>query len=507
MAHGYYRATKEPVAVMVHVTVGTANALCGLMNASRDNIPLLLMAGRTPHTEEGNKGSRNASIHWGQDSFDQGGILREYVKWDYELRAGQPVDSIVGRALDIAMSEPRGPVYLALPREILGDPAPAVRTKPRPRPLGAVPAPPDAGEIARAAETLAGAEYPLLITASLGRDFDNVALLARLADEYGIGVAHAGEPGARDVNIPLNHSMYLGTHPVEALEQADVIAVMDSEVPWWPRYVKLRDDVRLINIGPDPLYTKYPVRGFQMDQVITGSSSAALGMLYDALGKSGADKKRVQERREAFAAISRERIEAARKLTEEVQSASPIHPAWLAHCINRAKTPDTIVINELGAPTDLLDLQEPGTFIGTSPAGGLGMGMGCSIGAKMGAPDRTVIAVVGDGSYMFGNPVAAHYVARAKNLPTLTILNNNQRWHAVHRSTLAMYPEGKSSQVPLMPLVDLGPSPAFEKVIESIDGYSERVEDPAQLPKALERALAAVAAGQPALLNVITQGA
>ena len=123
MAHGYYRIAGKPAAVMVHVTVGTANTLNGVINAARDNIPLLLAAGRTPITETGSIASRNRPIHWGQESFDQGGMLREYVKWDYELRAGQPVEAVVDRALDIAMSEPRGPVYLTLPREVLSSPS------------------------------------------------------------------------------------------------------------------------------------------------------------------------------------------------------------------------------------------------------------------------------------------------------------------------------------------------------------------------------------------------
>ena len=107
MAHGYYRVSGKPAAVMVHVTVGTANAMNGIINASRDNIPVLLAAGRTPLTETGSIASRNRPIHWGQESFDQGGMLREYVKWDYELRGGQPVEAVVDRALDIAMSAPR----------------------------------------------------------------------------------------------------------------------------------------------------------------------------------------------------------------------------------------------------------------------------------------------------------------------------------------------------------------------------------------------------------------
>src|SRR5438874_2711233 len=163
MAHGYYRITGKPAAVMVHVTVGTANAINGVINAARDNVPVLLAAGRTPPTETGSIASRNRPIHWGQGAVDQGGMLREYVKWDYELRAGQPVEAVVDRALDIAMSEPRGPVYLTLPREVLA----AAGGKPRRetlRPLGTVAPEPARAAIEEAAALIAKAELPLIIT-------------------------------------------------------------------------------------------------------------------------------------------------------------------------------------------------------------------------------------------------------------------------------------------------------------------------------------------------------
>ena len=134
MAQGYWKVAGKPAAVMVHVNVGTANTICALMNAARDNVPMLLAAGRTPLTETGHAGSRDVPIHWAQEQFDQASIVRENVKWDYELRHGQPINTIVARALDIAMSEPKGPVYLQLPREALGDdgvnPGPAIRSFP-----------------------------------------------------------------------------------------------------------------------------------------------------------------------------------------------------------------------------------------------------------------------------------------------------------------------------------------------------------------------------------------
>src|SRR5437868_4172488 len=121
MAHGYAAASGKVPAVMVHVSVGTANALCGVLNASRANVPILFTAGRSPLTEEGLAGARDTYIHWAQEMFDQAGMLREAVKWDYELRNGAQLETVVDRALTLATSPPEGPVYLSLPREVLAE--------------------------------------------------------------------------------------------------------------------------------------------------------------------------------------------------------------------------------------------------------------------------------------------------------------------------------------------------------------------------------------------------
>ena len=136
MAHGYYMITGRPQAVMVHTNVGTANTLNALIDASRDNVPLILMAGRTPLTEHNIPGARSAYIHWGQEMYDQAGMLREVVKWDYELRLPEQVEEVVARAYEIAMTEPRGPVYLSLPREVLAAAAAQIAQSP-PRALPA----------------------------------------------------------------------------------------------------------------------------------------------------------------------------------------------------------------------------------------------------------------------------------------------------------------------------------------------------------------------------------
>lgn len=506
MAHGYFLMSGEPAVVMVHVTVGTANALCGIMNASRDNVPVLLLAGRTPNTETGHAGSRSAGIHWGQDSFDQGGMVREYVKWDYELRAGQPVDSVFGRALDIAMSEPRGPVYLTMPREVLGDPERVPPRPPRRRAPGTIAAEPSAQAIDAAAQAIAVAEFPLILTSTAGRDPANVGRLAQLAADFGIAVGYPGEPGPREVNINSDHPMFLGQNPRDAVERADVIVTVDCEVPWWPRYGGPRPGAKIIHIAADPLYSRYPLRGFEGDLAIAGSSSAALRMLHDALNRlGGSGAKKIEARRKEIGKLADEGRRRNQEIIEQSGHEQRIQVPWVAACINQVKGDDTIIVNEMGVPMDLLDLRRPKTYISSSSAGGLGFGLGASLGAKLAAPDRRVLLIVGDGSYLFGNPLSAHFVARSEGLATLTVILNNGRWHAVKRSTLGMYPQGRAAAAKVMPLVDLGPSPDYERVIEACGGHGERVEKPGELLSALRRGLAAVDAGRPALLNVITQ--
>ncbi|MGE4336554.1 MAG: thiamine pyrophosphate-binding protein, partial [Pigmentiphaga sp.] len=125
MAYGVTLATGVPQVVMVHVGIGTANALCGLFNASRQYVPMILTAGRTPVLEHAKLGARNNYINWAQEMFDQAGLVRELVKWDYELRDPAQVATVVDRAFAISQSAPSGPVYLVLPREVLAADAPA----------------------------------------------------------------------------------------------------------------------------------------------------------------------------------------------------------------------------------------------------------------------------------------------------------------------------------------------------------------------------------------------
>jgi acetolactate synthase-1/2/3 large subunit len=500
MAHGYYRTCGKPAAVMVHVTVGTANTICGLMNAARDNVPLLLAAGRTPITETGHIASRNRSIHWGQESFDQGGMVREFVKWDYELRDGQPADAVVDRALDIMMSEPRGPVYLTLPREVLANPATHSR-RDNIRPLGVAAPEPARRAIDEAAAMIAKAEFPLIVTSTIGRDPQATIELGKLADEFTIPVVQAE---ARDFNLPTDHPMHLGFEAAPWVKKADVVIVLECVIPWIPAAGGPRKDAKIINIAADPLLTRYPFKEIEADLLVQGDPCAALRMLREALGAIGKAKNGAADARRKTVATVREENAAKRtKLIESVKHQSPVHLAYLAHCINQVKSKDAIVISELGVPLPTLDMTEPRSYMGNLLSGGLGFGLGAALGAKLAAPNKTVVCCVGDGSYLFGEPLTAHWVSRALGLPVLFVVFNNEAWNAVKVSTGMVYPEGLTLVSASPPFSDLRPQGRFDQVVAAFGGYGERVEHGGEVAPALQRAVRVVREeGRQALLNV-----
>ena len=501
MAQGYHRISGKTAGVMVHVTVGTANTICGLMNASRDNIPVLLMAGRTPLTETGDIGSRNVGIHWGQENFDQGGMVREYVKWDYELRSGQPVDTLVSRALDIANSEPRGPVYLTLPREVLGSLTVAANKLPPSRPLGTSASVPDHTTLEKASEMILAAKKPLIIAGKIGSRPDAFEVLGNFANDFGISIAQVGEPA-----LLSGHPMNWGFAVAQHLPNADLVLAIESSVPWIPRAANPKKGSKIIHLSPDPFYGRFPFRGFEMDLAISGEPVQSLRMLHEVMLIRAKGKKRTISDRRKTITVKHEQLMSKRQaILEKASRVQPILPPWVAACINKIKSDDTILVNELGTNVDHLDHTSPGCYVSGGQAGGLGYGLGTALGVKLAAKNKDVILMVGDGSYIFGNPTAAHFVARSENLPTLTVIMNNNMWFAVRRSTQNMYPNGRAIKSNRMPLTELTPSPDFEKIIEACGGYGERIENPAELEDALRRGLKRTRGGQSALLNVITQ--
>ena len=501
MAHGYAMVTGRPQVVMVHVTVGTANALGGIINANRARAPILVTAGRTPLTEAGLPGSRNRHIHWAQESFDQGAMVREYVKWDYELRLGAQLETVVDRALALAASAPAGPVYLTLPREVLSERMIELEYFDPPRQIPAAAQVADPAAVEQAARSLVAARQPIVIVKSSGRDPAAVAALVAFAEALGCPVF---EQNTTHLCVPQTHPLSLSADPGPYLGEADAIVAVEADAPWYPDLQAPRPETPVIQIGEDPLFSRYPIRGFAGDMALAGAPRLTLAALTTALGRAGLDPGVVASRRARWEAEHKKLEAAATDRARAVQGDRPIDMAWLSRCVGDAIDDETIVVNEYDLDLTQTRMTVPGSYFSQSPASGLGWGLGASLGAKLAAPERTVVCCVGDGAYLFGAPTAAHWAARAHDIPVLFVVFNNRAWNAVKRSVQSHAPQGWSERTGYMPLSELDPAPDYEMIVRACGGWGERVEDPGTLPDALARALKAVRDDKrQALLNVV----
>jgi acetolactate synthase-1/2/3 large subunit len=482
MAHGYYLTTGRPQAVMVHVNVGLANAAMGVINAMSDNVPVVVMSGRTPITETGRPGGRMSPIQYGQEMYDQTSLVRDSTKYNYELRYPEQGEPLVSRAVALAMSEPRGPVYLSLPREPLTETiADSARQPVSSRPP-ASPAQPDPAAIDTIARWLAGAEAPAVLCQRGDTEGRLGAALSRFAGKHGIAVA---EPFSVRNLLASNDPALVGYDPKSAMEGADVILAVDCDIPWIEKLHGPAAGVRVAHIGPDPHFQRMPVRGYRTDIALASEPAVAIEMLDAAMGEPSAKAK---TRAAAVAERSARRRERART-TAESGNGDPISAEWLSHCVGQAMDEHAVAFSELGLLPAFMDLAGPNRLFGNAHSGGLGWALPAALGAQLADRERLTIAAMGDGSYIFANPLACHQIAEALGLPVLIIIKNNGMWNAVRRSVVDGFPGGAAAKANRMPLTSLEPLPDFVQVAKASRAHAERVTSGADLPGAIERAV------------------
>ena len=349
-AQGYAQATGRGQAVLVHVDVGTQSLAGALHNASRCRVPVLIFSGAVPFTQQGElPGSRNEFIHWLQDVFDQRGIVRGYVKYDNEIRSGRNIRQIIRRALQIAHSDPQGPVYLMAAREVLEEEIPAAAADSAPWPAIAPGAMAASSVDALVADLLA-ASRPLVVTSYVGRNPAAVEELVRLCRRLAIGVL---ESVPNYLNFPADNVLYLGSqwneqrqHP--ALAEADCILVIDSDIPWIPTVNRPASGARIHHIDVDPLKEKMPLWSIPAKNVCRADALTALRQINDCLDTVHLDGAVIERRRAHYAALHAERERVLRE--RERQPAEVITPEFLTACVrehlNSAAGGETLVLNE-----------------------------------------------------------------------------------------------------------------------------------------------------------------
>ncbi len=501
-ALGYAAVTGRMAATAVHVDVGTQHYGCAIHTARHSGLPVLITAGAPPVSYPGSmRGARDGSHFWVQQTPDQNGIVRQYMKWDHRLEYQDNPGLIVSRALQIAQSEPRGPVYLSLPREIAFLPAHGARF-PTAQQLGiARPPAPDPDGISELAQRLIKACNPAIVVQRSGRNRATVPALVRLAEVLG---APVGDAAARSYQcFPMDHPLYQSI--TLDLSQCDVVLVIEADVPWMPGPQQPPSDAYIAVIDIDPIKAHIGTYEFGAHLRLMADTAISLDLLLSEVEKlAGAgDRIRFAERAARFADLTRARLCESERAAQEQAGKSPISPLWLSHQIGAAMDDNCLMLDEtlmLSPLPGYLRFSEPGTYF-RNPGSGGGWCAGAALGAKLGRPDKDVVAVSGDGFYMYSVANAAIAAAVRYRAPFMSVIYQNRSYSTGTRATAAFYPDGYSVRGGLEagyfdPPID------FAKEAEAAGAYGENVKDPGQVGPALQRGLAAIRSGTPAVIAV-----
>ncbi len=509
-AHGFAQVTGQAQAVLVHVECGTQALAGAIHNAAKGRVPVLIFAGASPFTQEGElRGSRNEFIHWIQNVFDQRGIVRGYVKYDNEIRTGRNIKQMVHRALQFAHSDPRGPVYLMAAREVLEEEVPPVTLDPAHwPPVAAVSL--SAPAAASIIEALRRAQRPLIVTSYLGRNPQAVAELIRLCDALAIGVL---ESVPNYVNFPAGHQLHQGVQWNEAqqnpvLAEADLVLVIDSDIPWIPLLNKPAATAEIYHLDVDPLKEQMPLFQLPAKHIFRVDAATALRQINELVAETPCDQELIATRRAHYAESHQayqQRLSEAERLRDERITAQ-----YLMACVREHLDGETIVLNEgitnYKVIFDHLGLSNAGAML-TSGGGSLGWNGGAALGVKLACPEKTVVAITGDGSYLFSVPATVHWMARRYQTPFLQIVLNNGGWRAPRFSTLAVHPDGYASQSDDIG-VSFDPPPDYAGIAVAAGGaFARAVQHTEDLPGALQAAFDAVQhEGRCAVLDVWLSG-
>lgn len=504
MAGGYAMVTGRGQGVLVHVDVGTANTSNAMHNLFRSRIPVLLMAGKAPFTTHGElTGSRDNYVHFVQEPFDQGALVRPYVKWEWTLPSGVVVKEALRRAHSVMHSEPKGPVYLMLPREILTEvwSDQDVPAYPATRYGASAAGGADPQLVERLADALLAAKSPILITSYAGRTPGASEAIERLAEFAGVRVFESNMIN----NMSHEGPCFCGNQPGQHVGQADVGLLVDVDVPWFPRDTKANEATFWAQIDLDVMKIGSPMWSFPSELRLQGSSARILAQLLDTLQQKASPgfREAAAARVEKFKDERASRAQRTAELAANPGKQGAINPHYLLAELGKRIAADDIVFAEAtrNTPTVIAQIPRPlrGTMVRVG-GGGLGSSGGMALGAKLAAPERQMIQIIGDGSFYFNVSDSVLAVSKQYGLPILTLVLDNGGWSAVKESTLRVYPDGDARAANEFSAV-LPDGVDFSKVGEAFGAYGKKLTDPAEVPATIERALQEVRGGRSAVVH------
>ncbi|TGO35797.1 hypothetical protein BHYA_0146g00220 [Botrytis hyacinthi] len=508
MADSWARATGRVQAVIVHVDVGTQ-----ALGAAMRRAPVLIFAGLCPYTEDDEiPWSRTEYQHWLQDAPDQKALVRQYCRYVGEFRTGSTVKKTVARALQFATSDPKGPVYLAGAREVMAETdQPQKFDAGQYEPIGPSALPQSA--VKKIAEALSNAKSPLIITGYSGRNHACPAKLVKLADMI--------------PEFATSHPAYLGFRISfdKSATEADVIFVLDCDVPRIPSRNRPREYAIIYHVDVDPLSSTIELSFFPAEGKWKADSYTALTQINQYLTTSELAKEKLADeesakRHKVVAKKYQERMESITKLATPPSDGSlDIHYVGVA--LKSAAPRDTVFVVEAETCamllSDQLQIEIPGSWINSTDAG-LGWSGGASMGVKLaydaaGTP-KFVCQVVGDGTYLFAGPGSVYWTASRYGIPVLTIVLNNRGWNAPRQSHRLVHPTGLGATALNKDMhISLNPSPDYSGIAKAAAGdnfdslqgslFAAKVSTTTELGDVLSKAVKEVQNGRGAVVEVV----
>lgn len=518
LAQGYAKIAGKPMAMICHGVVGLQHATMAMYNAWCDRVPVIVLGG---NIVEANK--RAPGAEWVHSAIDPAAIVRDYVKWDDQPTSLQHFAESAVRACKIAVTPPMGPVMLSLDAELQENPISEPESLRIPKYARVVPPQGDSGALAETAKLLVAAENPVIICDRYARTPAGMGRLIELAETLQCAVVD----NAGRMNFPSRHPLNQSFRRGTVIPQADVILALEVNDIWGTlnafsdRIVRTSRPVtkkgaKIITLGSRDLYMKSNYQDFgryqEVDLAIAGDGEASLPALTEQINRliDEGRKAAYEARGKKYAAARLAMIEQAKSDATLGWDASPITTARMcAEVYAQIKDEDwSLVGNAIRNlwPHRLWDIKKPYQWNGGSGGAGVGYNLPASLGAALANKPhgRLTVAFGGDGDFLF-NPgtlwTAAHH-----RIPMLYIVHNNRAYHQEYMYLQAMAARhGRGIEKADIGTTIKDPNIDYATVARGMGAHGEGpVVDPNDLAPALRRAIAAVKAGQPAVVDVVT---
>ena len=499
MAIGYSLGTERLQAVMLHAGAGLLQGAMGIMGATHWEVPLLVLSGESssygedPEFDPGGQWLRNLSVVGGTQS-----LVAPITKWATHVSSPHAVYHSVVRAGEMAQRVPRGPTYLSIPYEtMLADWETSESVRDIAAPSAVQSAAEDVEEIAR---LLAESENPVIVAETLGTSERGFAALARLAERMAIAVFDGASSAS--ANFDKTSDLYQGMSPNRFSDDVDLVLAVRTRAPWYPTRNR-PPTATVVSIDENPHRRHMVFQNLSADRYLEGDAARSLEQLLSALDTLSVDERKIARRRERLAAQHRTLSDTLRNRREDAREAVPIDPLWLIEALNRTVPEQAIYVDETTLHGAMirghLEWSRPKSYF--TSRGGLGQGLGLALGLKLAAPDRPVVALMGDGGLLYNPVVQSLGAARDYGLPMLIVVFDNGRYAAMQWEHERSYPDGVAVKENAFRGLQIA-APDYGHLAAAFGAHGVRVESADALADTLTEGLARVARGQTAIVDV-----